>query len=67
MNLSELKSAVEGVSDGGSAQVIANFVIDAKNPEISTLFIRKMVEKAYEGHHQTKEFAIAALKVMNAQ
>lgn len=66
MNKEELKDAVNGLADGGSAQVIAAMVISTNDPELDTLFIKKVLQKAAEGHHQTREFALAGLKVINA-
>lgn len=65
MNREELAKAISGLNDGGSAQVIANLVVTAQDSELDTLFVEKMLQKAAEGHHQTREFALAGLKVLN--
>ena len=71
MTVSELKKAIAGLSDGGSAQIIAKMVIEVEDfeegAELDLAFIRKTLEKVIEGHHQSKEFAIAAMKVLNGQ
>lgn len=65
MTNEELFSAINGLNDGGSAQVIADMVITAQSGDLSRAFVRKVMEKAAEGHHQAKEFAQAGLKVIS--
>ena len=66
MDYEQLEDAITKLSDGGSAQVIADFVIQKENNHLALLFMEVCLKKAAEGHHQTREFALAGLKVVDA-
>jgi hypothetical protein len=53
------------MNDGGSAQILAKLTIESGNPELIPIFLERVLQKCTEGHHQTREFAIAGLKVLN--
>lgn len=61
----ELEKAIASMADAGSAQVLAKMTIERNNPELIPVFLKRVLEKCQEGHHQTREFAIAGLKVLN--
>lgn len=65
MTEKDLERAITNMNDGGSAQILAKLTLESGNAEFIPLFIKRVLEKCMEGHHQTREFAIAGLKVLN--
>lgn len=65
MNEADLERAIKTMNDGGSAQILAKLTIESGNPELIPIFLERVLQKCTEGHHQTREFAIAGLKVLN--
>jgi hypothetical protein len=65
MNDSDLEKAIKTMNDGGSAQILAKLTLESGNVELIPMFLNRVLQKCTEGHHQTREFAIAGLKVLN--
>lgn len=67
MTNEQLTTIVNNLSDGASALIIADMVINNNTPTINKLFLTKVLTKCSEGHHQIREFALAGLKVLHGE
>lgn len=66
MTEEQLYTLIDGLNDGGSAGMVADEVIKYSDLDMDIAFVKKALQKAIDGHHQTREFALAAMSVLNA-
>ena len=64
MTKEQIKAALTNLTDSGTASMIAIALIESKDMDAVEGFLRAVLDKCSQGHHQSKEMAICAMRVI---